>query len=250
MLCIDNRNTDAYFNLAAEEYLLKNFSSDIFMLWQNGPSVIIGKHQNIQAEVNLDFVREKQIKVVRRFSGGGAVYHDLGNLNLTFIESSDHPDFDKYTKQILEILAMIKIYAQANARRALYINGLKISGCAQYMFKNKVLFHATLLFSTNLSHLTSTLNSLKANQKNSQPIKQKQYVKSVKDPVTNISEHLPNPLPIEDFKKLIIKYFLDKNKDNSIYTFSKEDITSITRLKQEKYITDDWNFNGNFIKKT
>ena len=85
MLCINNPYTDAWFNLAAEEYFLHSFQENVFMLWQNEPSVIIGKHQNVWAEVNMDFVRDHRIKVVRRYSGGGAVYHDAGNLNFTFI---------------------------------------------------------------------------------------------------------------------------------------------------------------------
>ena len=91
MLCIHNTQTDPYFNLAAEEYLLKNFKENIFMLWQNEPSIVIGKHQDVWAEVNLKFVQDQQIKIARRFSGGGAVYHDPGNLNLTLYR--DRPDY-------------------------------------------------------------------------------------------------------------------------------------------------------------
>jgi len=236
MLCIDNPHTDPYFNLAAEEYLLKDFSNDIFMLWQNEPSVVIGKHQHIEAEVNLDFIRKNQIKVVRRYSGGGTVYHDSGNLNLTFIESNDQPDFDKYTSQMLAFLLTVGINAKADERRALYINGLKISGSAQYVRRNKVLCHATLLFSTNLFHLSSTLDCHYPDSENGQSSQERRYVKSIKSPVTNISEHLPDPISIIDFKKLIIRYFLGSNKENSIYAFSKEDIANITRLKQEKYV--------------
>ena len=89
MLCIQDKNTDPYFNLAAEEYMLKNFTEDVFMLWRNANAIIVGKHQNTLAEINLDYVREKNIKVVRRISGGGAVFHDLGNLNFTFIRTGD-----------------------------------------------------------------------------------------------------------------------------------------------------------------
>ena len=245
MLCIDNPHTDACFNLAAEEYILKSFSKDVFMLWQNDPSVIIGKHQNIQAEVNMDFVRENQIKVVRRFSGGGAVYHDLGNLNLTFIESDSSPDFNKHIEQILGILSEIGLHANADKRHALYIDGLKISGSAQYLRKNKVLFHATLLFSTNLGHLASTLDSQNTNPENDQ---QERYMKSVKSPVTNISEHLPRPLPINEFKTLILKYLLNNSINNSIYRFSTKDIAAITKLKREKYATTDWNYHAKSIK--
>ena len=104
MLCIYNIHTDAWFNLAAEEYLLKNFSEDIFMLWQNEPAVVIGKHQNIWVETDLEYIKEKQIRVARRFSGGGAVYHDMGNLNLTFIENSSQIDSIRFTENIIRFL--------------------------------------------------------------------------------------------------------------------------------------------------
>ena len=244
MICIDNPHTDAYFNLAAEEYLLKYFSSDVFMLWQNESSVIIGKHQDIRAEVNLDFAQSNHIKVARRYSGGGAVYHDSGNLNLTFIESSEKPDFGKYTKQILEILASIGIQAEADERQSIYIDGCKISGCAQFIRKNKALFHASLLFSSDLTNLTSTLNSLnKVPENGVQPIT-KRYVKSVKSPVTNISEHLEDPLQLSDFKQIIWSSLLGTQVGNSIYTFSKEDVAAINKLKIEKYSTSNWNYNA------
>jgi len=242
MICIDNPHTDAYFNLAAEEYLLKHFSSDVFMLWQNDSSVIIGKHQDIQAEVNLDFAQTNRIKVARRYSGGGAVYHDSGNLNLTFIESNSRPDFNKYTDQILEILASIGIQAQADERQSIYLDGLKIAGSAQFIRKDKVLFHASLLFSTDLNNLSGILNSTyKAPENGLQP---KHYVKSVKSPVTNISEHLTVPLQLSDFKRMIVSSLLGNSAGNSIYAFSKDDIAAITKLKNEKYSTTNWNYNA------
>lgn len=239
MICIDNTHTDAYFNLAAEEYLLNNFTKDVFMLWQNESSVIIGKHQNIRAEVNLDFARENHIKVVRRHSGGGAVYHDAGNLNLTFIETGTHSDVGKYTKRMLEILASIGIKAQEDERHTLYIDGLKISGSAQFIRRNKQLFHATLLFSSDLTHLTSTLDALYTGTQSPK----KHYVKSVKSPVTNISEHLTEPLQLSEFKRMILNDFLG-NTGSSLYEFSKEDLAAITKLKQEKYATNGWNYNA------
>lgn len=242
MLCIDNTYTDVYFNLAAEEYLLKNFPDDIFMLWQNDLSVIIGKHQNLQTEVNLDFIGEKQIKVARRYSGGGTVYHDSGNLNLTFIESNDHPDFDKYSRQMLEFLSTIGIHAEADERHSLYVDGLKISGSAQYLRKNKVLYHATLLYSSNLNYLASTLESPYAHSGNDEETRPWRHVKSVKSPVTNISGYLTCPMPIDEFKKLIINYFINNGTNNYIYQFSLQDITAIDQLKQEKYATNSWNY--------
>ena len=237
MVCIDNPYTDAYFNLAAEEYLLEHFSGDVFMLWQNESSVIVGKNQNVQAEVNLDFAREHHIKVARRHTGGGAVYHDAGNLNLTFIETDDRPDFGKYTKRILTMLSVLGIQAQADERNSIYIDGLKISGCAQFIRKNRILFHATLLFSSDLSNLNATLNSLYTVPET----ETKHYVKSVKSPVTNILDPLTEPLQLHDFKRMILTDLLG-NAGNSMYAFSREDTTAINRLKTEKYVTNNWNF--------
>ena len=122
MLCIYNTYTDAWFNLAAEEYLLKNFSEDIFMLWQNEPAVVIGKHQNIWAEADMEFIQEKQIRIARRFSGGGAVYHDMGNLNLTFIENSSQIDSIRFTESIIRFLGTLGIHAKADERQGLTVN--------------------------------------------------------------------------------------------------------------------------------
>ena len=127
MLCIHNTQTDPYFNLAAEEYLLKNFKENIFMLWQNEPSIVIGKHQDVWAEVNLKFVQDQQIKIARRFSGGGAVYHDPGNLNLTFIETGQIMQTDKYTIQIMNFLKTLGVHVEVDERKGLTIGGFKIS---------------------------------------------------------------------------------------------------------------------------
>ena len=126
MLCIHNTQTDPYFNLAAEEYLLKNFKENIFMLWQNEPSIVIGKHQDVWAEVNLKFVQDQQIKIARRFSGGGAVYHDPGNLNLTFIETGQIMQTDKYTIQIMNFLKTLGVHVEVDERKGLTI-GLFLS---------------------------------------------------------------------------------------------------------------------------
>jgi len=248
MLCINNRFTDAYFNLAAEEYLFHSFTKDIFMLWQNEPSVIIGKHQNIWAEVNLDFVRDKQIKVVRRFSGGGAVYHDLGNLNFTFIENSNNADFDKFSKQIISMLANIGIDAKADDRRALTINGLKISGSAQCIHKKRVMYHATLLFSTDLANLSTALHSNPEQLNNITANQRPVSVKSVRSQVTNIREYLPGSMQIQDFKRLAMNYFIENKEENYTYSFSKEDVAAIAQLREAKYSTSDWNFNASFHK--
>lgn len=243
MLCINNTCTDAYFNLAVEEYLLKNSSEDIFMLWQSEPVVVIGKHQDVWAEVDLEFVREHQIKVARRFSGGGAVYQDQGNLNLTFIENSNTVDFNKFTNFMLDLLAKVGIHAVADARRAITVDGLKISGSAQCIHQNKALFHATLLYSSDLFNLHTALQGDTNRQEKKEGVRKASYVKSVRSPVTNISKHLASPMSINVFKEMVLNYFLRLYPENQIYTFSEADITAIHQLRDEKYATSAWNFN-------
>jgi len=247
MRCIDNQITDVYFNLAAEEYLLKHSRENVFMLWQNEPSVIVGRHQDINEEVNLGFVKENQIKIARRYSGGGAVYHDYGNLNLTFIETSVCANFDLFCDRIITMLATLGIKASADPRRGLTVNGLKISGSAQSIHKDRVLYHATLLFSSDLHRLITSLESLPEQRKIQS--KRKVAVKSVKSPVTNMLEHLPHPISIEDIKHHILTYYTEQAGENKIYHLNKEDIQRINELKNIKYATNNWIYDGEFLKK-
>lgn len=242
MLCINNHCTDVYYNLATEEYLLKNIADNVFMVWQNQPSIILGKHQNIWEEVNLDFIKQNKIEVVRRYTGGGTVFHDLGNVNISFIETGNNLNFDKFTDLSLRILEHLGVKAEADARRALNIKGLKISGSAQSVHKNRVLYHATLLFNSDLEALVSSLDG--SLNKIDKPLNSanKLYVKSVKSPVTNISEHMPNKISIEEFKQQIINYFL-QDKENSIYELSKDDKAQISLLEDKKYKVKEWTFN-------
>lgn len=239
MLFINNTITSPYFNLSAEEYMLKNMDKSIVMMWQNEPSIIIGKNQDLASEVNEEFVREKALKVVRRFSGGGAVYHDLGNLNITFIESSKDIDFMKYTKQMQDLLSMIGIHAIADQRRALTIDGLKISGSAQCIHRDRAMYHATLLFESNLENLTVALNS------SEKPLNDKKHVQSVRSTVTNIKDHMAVPLSISEFKTSVKEFFLTNNNESSTYTFTNSDRKAIEKLADEKYSTTDWNFHKN-----
>jgi len=238
MLCIIRHETDPYFNLAAEEYVLKNFSRDCFMLWRNEPSIIVGKHQNTLAEINANFVKENHIKVVRRLSGGGAVFHDLGNLNFTFIASGEHHqlvDFRKFTLPILEVMQKLGIEAKFEGRNDLTIEGRKFSGNAEHVYKNRVLHHGTLLFSAQITDLSNALNV--------DPTKfQDKAVKSVRSRVTNISEHLKSPLTVLEFRDLILQHVMESTPGAESYSFTDEDISAIRKLKNEKYITWDWNF--------
>lgn len=238
MLCIIRHETDPYFNLAAEEYVLKHFERDTFMLWRNEPAIIVGKHQNTLAEINQDYVKENMIKVVRRLSGGGAVFHDLGNLNFTFIASGENHqlvDFRKFTQPILEVLQKIGIEAKFEGRNDLTIDGRKFSGNAEHVYKNRVLHHGTLLFSAQMADLSSALNV--------DPDKfQDKAVKSVRSRVTNISEHLKTPLSVLEFRDLILNHVMESTPGAELYSFTQDDISAIARLRDEKYITWDWNF--------
>ena len=148
--CIYSPFTDIYFHLAAEEYLLKQGNENIFMLWQDTPSVVIGKHQRLRSEVDKKWAEQEQVHIARRFSGGGAVYHDLGNINLTFIETAPRlPEFVTYLQRTLDFLNSIGLMAKGGERLGIYLNGLKISGSAQCVHKNRVLYHCTLLYDTD-----------------------------------------------------------------------------------------------------
>ncbi len=238
MLCIIRHETDPYFNLAAEEYVLKNFERDSFMLWRNEPAIIVGKHQNTLAEINQEYVKENMIKVVRRLSGGGAVFHDLGNLNFTFIASGENHqlvDFSKFTQPILEVLQKLEIEARFEGRNDLTIDGRKFSGNAEHVHKNRVLHHGTLLFSSQMADLSSALKV--------DPDKfQDKAVKSVRSRVTNISEHLKMPLTVLEFRDLVLKHVMESTPGAELYSFTQDDIAAIARLRDEKYITWDWNF--------
>ncbi|MEF9952271.1 MAG: lipoate--protein ligase [Clostridium sp.] len=238
MLFIYNKSTDPYFNLAAEEYVLKNFKDDCFMLWRNSQAVIIGKNQNAISEINQDYVTNNNIPVVRRLSGGGAVFHDLGNVNFTFItnDTDDFVNFSKFTQPIISVLKdKLNIDAQLSGRNDLTIDSKKFSGNAQYNYRSRVLHHGTLLFSSSIENISDSLNV--------KPIKlQSKGVKSVKSRVTNISSHLKSPLAIEDFINMTMDYVKENSLDGRIYEFTKDDILNIEKLKLEKYSTWEWNF--------
>ena len=231
-LYLENSSTDPYLNMAVEEFLLHHCNEPVFHVWQNEPSVIIGRNQLADAEVNLDFIRKNDIKLVRRFSGGGAVYQDLGNINLTFINSNGNLDFDTYNLKVMDFLTSLHLQPTSNQRRAIFINEMKVSGSSQHIRGQKVIYHATLLFSSNLDFLNRSL------QGKDMPEMSSKYVKSVKCPVTNLADHLPPDFTIEEFKQLIIRFFTGKDSRKIIFT--EKETQEILVLKDFKYTNPNW----------
>jgi|WetSurMetagenome_2_1015567.scaffolds.fasta_scaffold158447_2 lipoate---protein ligase len=241
MICIDSTITDPYFNLAAEEYLLKRSTQNVLMIWQSEPCVIIGRHQSVETEVNLPLAKELRVKIARRSSGGGAVYDDLGNMNFTFIESSKIPNFSKYSTIMIHFLENFGVRAQVDKRGGLAVDGLKISGSAQAIWGNRIMFHASLLFSTDLLMLNAILEGKKDLSKDTFETGNKRYVKSVRSKVSNLSNYLTESMPINEFKQQLIKNILNKNLSDKLYTFNDREKEEIAHLRDKKYSTTNWN---------
>lgn len=238
MLIVKNENDNPFFNHAAEEYMLENFEEECFMLWINRPSILIGRNQNALAEINMEYVKEKDITIVRRASGGGAVFNDYGNMNFTFIskvEDNSFADFKRFAYPVIDGLKKLSINAEFSGRNDITIEGKKISGNAQYKHRNKVLHHGTLLFSASMSNLSSALNV--------RPIKLKSKgVESVTSRVTNISEHLKETMTLKEFKDFLTNHMMTTCDNSRFYEFSQKDLQGIHKIMNEKYATWEWNF--------
>ena len=248
MKFIQNRITDPYLNLALEEYLLRHVPFESCMLWQNRASVVIGKHQNALGEVNAPFVWRKNIPVIRRLSGGGTVFHGPGNLNFTLIREGQPGkliDFKKHTQPVIDFLNELGVSASFEGKNDIRVNGLKISGNAEHVFKNRVLHHGTLLFDSDLNELNEAIRVIPGRYVD-------KSVQSVRSRVANVSDFLPEPISFGDFKsklELYLKSFFqqelqkkDRDFDISDHHLSDEQIGTVREIAREKYATWEWNY--------
>ncbi len=238
MLILDSPYTDPRYNIAAEEYLLKDTGEDYAFFYINEPSIIIGKHQNAYAEVNLGYIRKNHIKVIRRISGGGTVWHDRGNLNFSFIfngEEGKQVNFKGYAQPVVNFLNELGVKASFGPRNEILVGDLKISGNAEHIHRKRVLHHGTLLFDSDLDALMQSLRV--------DPEKYKdKAIKSAKSEVTNIRESLGKKTHMKGFRSSIVKYFLEHHAGSSLFTLGSDDENRITKLVEEKYSRWTWNF--------
>ena len=241
MRAIFNSLTDPYFNIASDEYIIDFSEGDVFTLWRNSPAVIIGKNQNTWAEVDRSFIEERGIAVVRRITGGGAVYHDLGNINFSFVTKADDStklNFEKFTAPVIRALARFGIDASLDGRNDIVAGGRKISGNAECVKKNSrgesmLLHHGTLLFSSDLSVLSGALNP--------DPRKMKSRgIASVSSRVANIREldGYRGPDSADEFMTALFSEIAPGGTES----FSKSETEEIGRLKAEKFSRWEWNW--------
>lgn len=242
MYFVDNKGiTDPRINLAIEEYLLKNMDveKDPFLLFYiNEPSIIIGKNQNTAEEINTDYVDSNGIHVVRRLSGGGAVYHDHGNLNYSFITVDDgnsFRNFRKFTEPVVRALQSLGVNAELSGRNDLMAEGRKISGNAQFSTRGRMYSHGTLMFDTEVDAVVSALKVSK------EKIESK-GIKSIRSRVANISEFLKEPMTVEEFRSAILHSIFEGEEKVRYYELTDKDWEGIRQISKERYGNWDWNY--------
>lgn len=240
MIYIINNNTQPAYNLALEEYCFKRLTKHdkIFILWINEPSIIVGKHQNTIEEINATYVKENNIHVIRRNSGGGAVYHDLNNLNYTIIsneEKGNDFDFETFSSPVIDAIAELGVKAEFTGRNDLQIDGKKICGNAQAYIKGRIMHHGCLLFDVDLSVLSKALAvpTMKIDSNSA---------KSVRSVVQNIRSTLPQSITIHEFSNRILAQVLLRYPDAKAYELTPDEQMEIKHLQKTKYATWEWNY--------
>lgn len=236
----NNNITDPSLNLALEEYILRSLpiDDDYLLFYINEPSIIIGKNQNTVEEINAEYVENNGIHVVRRLSGGGAVYHDLGNLNFSFIMKDDGQsfhNFKKFTEPVVRALRMLGVEAELSGRNDLQVGERKISGNAQFSTRGKMFSHGTLLFDSEIENVVSALKV------NAEKYASK-ATKSIRSRVANISEFLAEPMTIEDFKHSLLTTIFDGEAEIPYYELTEQDWSNVRKLADERYRSWEWNY--------
>lgn len=231
---------DPKINLAVEEYILKHLNvdhEDYFLFYINGPSIIIGKNQNTSEEVNLKYVEENGIDVVRRLSGGGAVYHDEGNLNFSFITKDDGNSFNnykKFTQPIVDALRNLGVEAELTGRNDIQVGERKISGNAQFTTRGRMFSHGTLMFNSNIEEVVNSLNVSEEKMRS-------KGIKSVRSRVANITEFLEHEMEMEQFVEALLHSIYDGEQPER-YVLRDEDWEIVHDISKERYANWDWNF--------
>jgi len=238
VLLVKDGNLEPSRNIAIDAYMLNGLQQEAVRLWRNDKAVIIGRNQNAVEEIDLDFVKEHNVKVVRRLSGGGAVFHDLGNICFTFVapyQNGEFNNYEKFTAPIRDYLRTLGVNAQLSGRNDLTVDGMKISGNAQTVSKGRIMHHGTLLFSADVNNLAGALRpkQLKIESKG---------IKSVRSRITNISAHLKTPMTVEQFLQGLEEYLLRHISGLEPYCFSPQDNAAIDRLVEEQFANWEWNF--------
>ena len=239
MIYIESGSTNPYYNLALEEFVFENLDrgKEYFMLWQNENSIIVGKYQNTAEEINRAAVDAQGIRVARRLSGGGAVYHDAGNLNYTLIvdqEAAPDFNFQIFVLPVIRALAELGVTAEFNGRNDLTIGGRKFSGSSQYSKEGRIMHHGCIMLDSNLDKVQDALRVSKAKIES-------KSIKSVRSRVTTINEHAPKPIPMELFKQTLKRQVMS-GKDEGSYELTNADRSVVNALIKEKYGTWDWNY--------
>ena len=239
---VDNKGiTDPRINLAIEEFVLRNMDiekDDYLLFYINQPSIIIGKNQNTIEEINTDYVEDNGIIVVRRLSGGGAVYHDLNNLNFSFLTKDDGNSFHnykKFTQPVVDALKKLGVDAELSGRNDILAEGKKVSGNAQYATRGRMFSHGTLLFKTDVDAVASSLKVKK------DKIESK-GIKSVRSRVGNISDYLKEPMTIEEFRMEILNSIFGGEEKIQYYELTEEDWKKIHEISEERYQRWEWNY--------